>query len=184
MRQLMPVIVVSLLVAAGCNRKVAEVITSDIDRTNYKVESIITDTLAYISRGHCFGRCPVYETTIFNNGIVLYKGIANVERTGLHHSRLSQLQLDALIDSALALNYFKLNDTFPTGQVRIADLPTTHTMVQVNADRHAIVNRNFESMDNTASYKQWLALMRFEDFIDATVAALKFERVEQLKTED
>jgi hypothetical protein len=82
------------------------------------------------------------------------------------------------------MQYFTIPDTFPTGQVRIADLPTTYTMVELNSDRHVIVNRNFEDNRNVESYQKWRTLLRFEKYVDSILDALKYTSIEQLKTED
>jgi hypothetical protein len=120
---------------------------------------------------------------VFNNGIVIYEGIANVDKAGLHHAKLSQAQLDALIDTIVQMDYFNTPDTFPSGKVRIADLPTTYTMVQLNDKRHVIVNRNFESDNSAATYARWRALLRYEDYLDALLNSLSYQPVEQLKTD-
>lgn len=167
----------------GCNRKVSEAV-SVIDRSNYKVDSTITDTLVFLSRGYCFGVCPVYEATIFNNGIVLYNGIDNVERNGLHHGRITQEQLDGIIDSVQSVEYFDLPDTFPTAKVMIADLPTSHVMVRLNDERKHILDRGYEDSRKEDAYARWLKLQGLEDYIDAVLETVEFNRVEQLKTDD
>lgn len=172
----------ALLMAGSCRRQVTS--ESAQDRSIYTVENTITDTLFFISRGHCFGRCPVYEALIYNNGIVIYKGIENVEKKGLHHSKLSQAQLDALLDSILQMDYFNLPDTFPTSNLRIADLPTTYTMAQINEKRLVIVNRNFESDNSAATFDRWRQLLGLEDFVDSLVNSLTFQPIEQLKTDE
>lgn len=179
------VLLAVVALAYSCNRKSGGVITDNDgpDRTNYKVEKTILDTMAFISRGHCYGRCPVYEAMIFNNGIVIYKGIENVDKNGLHHAKLSQTQLDALIDSIIAVDYLTIPDTFPSGKVRIADLPTTYTMVQLNDERHVIVNRNFESDNSAATYARWRSLLRFEDHLDGLLNSVSYQPIEQLKTD-
>ena len=53
----------------------------------------INDTdKAYISlsKGRCLGNCPVYDLWVFKDGKVLFKGIDNVEKTGLHETVVSK----------------------------------------------------------------------------------------------
>jgi len=175
--------------AIACSPKVTGVtgdadVKKDIDRSNYKVERTISDTLFFISEGVCFGKCPVYEATIYNNGIVVYKGTENVERIGLFYAHLSQAQLDGLIDTILAVDYFDMPATFPTVPTRLADLPTTYTMAELNDKRHVITNLNYEDHNKKEAHDKWLTLKRFEDHVYELLSTLAYNRIEQLKTED
>ncbi|NJK84429.1 MAG: hypothetical protein HC912_12225 [Saprospiraceae bacterium] len=41
--------------------------------------------LVAISKGACFGRCPVYTMVVYDNGIVSYEGKDNTEKKRLIH---------------------------------------------------------------------------------------------------
>ena len=72
-------IIISLLVL-GCK-------PSKLKKLNPQ-EAIIT-----YSKSRCFGRCPVYDLYIFDDGKVLYSGIENVSKIGNHESSISQQEL-------------------------------------------------------------------------------------------
>ncbi len=82
----------------------------------------INDTdKAYISlsKGKCQKYCPVYDLWIFKDGKVLYNGIDNVEKIGLHETTVSTKvlkQIDALTKAA------DINDL---GRPKGRDLPLT-----------------------------------------------------------
>jgi len=47
-----------------------------------------SDALSF-SRTACFGQCPVYQVYIFSDGVVVYNGEANVEKSGVHKFKFS-----------------------------------------------------------------------------------------------
>lgn len=49
----------------------------------------IKDALMSISKGRCLNDCPVYDLWIFKNGQVVYNGLENVEKRGIHKMSIS-----------------------------------------------------------------------------------------------
>ena len=90
----------------------------------------INDTdKAYISlsKGKCRGHCPVYDLWIFKDGKVLYNGINNVEKIGLHETTISDeimTEIEALVNAA---------DAQEMGRPRGRDLPLT--MMRINNEK-------------------------------------------------
>ena len=64
------------------------------------------DAIISYSKGRCFGKCPVYDLYIFNDGNVEYKGIENVSKIGTYKETISLEDLDIikslLIDANLS----------------------------------------------------------------------------------
>lgn len=49
----------------------------------------IKDAFLSLSKGKCFDDCPVYDLWIFKNGQVIYNGIENVDKKGIHKMFIS-----------------------------------------------------------------------------------------------
>ena len=49
----------------------------------------IKDSFLSLSKGKCLDDCPVYDLLIFKNGQVVYNGIENVEKKGIHKMLIS-----------------------------------------------------------------------------------------------
>lgn len=65
-----------------------------------------------IERSACFGKCPVFQIRLFQNGDVYYKGKKNVSKIGVYQSKLSRTKtrnffktLDALQWTSYQENY-------------------------------------------------------------------------------
>lgn len=52
--------------------------------------------LAEMSKGNCYGRCPVYLLTIYDNGVMTYEGQRYTDKMGLHLKRLSKPEIESL----------------------------------------------------------------------------------------
>jgi hypothetical protein len=49
----------------------------------------IKDAFISISKGRCLHDCPVYDLWIFKNGQVVYNGLENVDKKGIHKMLIS-----------------------------------------------------------------------------------------------
>jgi len=50
----------------------------------------------YFSETRCLGKCPVYDISIYSNGKVLYNGIENVSKMGIHRTTISLKKMKTL----------------------------------------------------------------------------------------
>ena len=58
-------------------------------KTSSKTKIIDTQrALISLSKGRCLGNCPVYDLWVFKNGNVIYNGIDNVNKTGIHETTI------------------------------------------------------------------------------------------------
>ncbi len=95
---------------------------------------------ASIRKGYCFGRCPVFEMSIYNSGFTTYNGIANVDLMGEHTTRLTEQQMIAFIDKANYVHYFELEDEYDNPH--ISDLPETVTSIVMAGKRKTVRRRH------------------------------------------
>ena len=110
---------------------------------------------AYLERGACFGRCPVYRIKVFNSGFVLYDAIKWTPQEGLFSTRLSTDEMRSIAEEAKRIGYFEMDDVYDnTG---VSDLAANITKVNAYGHVKKIKNR----------YNGPAELRSFERFIDS-----------------
>lgn len=120
---------------------------------------------AYISKGYCFGTCPVYEMWIYNSGFVEYKGRANTPLIGKHITTIKKDQMIEFIDMANEVNYMTLSDEYDNPH--ISDLPETKTSLVMNGKRKSMRRR----------YGFPRSVLKFEDLFSNLIASEKWDAV-------
>jgi hypothetical protein len=135
-----------------------------INLTNYDLNTVnIT-----MSRGQCFGTCPVYYLEIDGNGKITYKGFFYVNVTGERTTQISPQKVKELITAFDNADYFNLRDKYD--EIRFTDLSTVKTSISINGiyksvyDYYGTVEvpelnklRNLEKMiDNVTNSAQWV----------------------------
>ncbi|MEE9439307.1 MAG: DUF6438 domain-containing protein [Saprospiraceae bacterium] len=79
-----------------------------------------TDTRFELTKGVCFGRCPVFTLSISQNGIATFEGRINTDKQGIYKRKLTVEEMDGLED-AFGLSGFSKFDT--EYKSKITDLP-------------------------------------------------------------
>jgi len=77
------------------------------------------DKLVEMSKGPCYGRCPVYDFVIYDNGIMTYEGKRFTERQGLYIKKMSESELKELKATLAAANLRQFRDAY---RARVPDL--------------------------------------------------------------
>ena len=74
------------------------------------VESVDEKSITAISlsRGPCYGPCPVYRVTLSKVGHSAYIGESHTDRVGPHHGRLAPERFDGLVGAILRLGFTDL----------------------------------------------------------------------------
>jgi len=104
-----------------------------------KVSALNISSVA-MSRGACFGRCPIYTVTINSNGLVQYKGKGFTEHMGVYEKKFTPQQV------ATVLQDFKDNrvDTCAANYEQlIADVPGIYYKIIINGKEKNIGNAHF-----------------------------------------
>jgi Domain of unknown function (DUF6438) len=127
-----------------------------------------TVLVAHLRRGPCFGQCPVYEVSIYSNGMAKWKGSANTPLLGSYRTTLPEGWLSALKARAEALGYFQLAAKYPTGYA-IPDLPLTATFVLLNDKTSQKIENRGDAPTN---------LLKFERYFDEQISTLRWTREE------
>ncbi len=74
-----------------------------------------------INKGPCFGRCPVFTMTVYDNRWVKYEGERFTQKEGIHYKRLDQLRYEQLIQAFENAKLSQFKRVYPA---TVQDLPT------------------------------------------------------------
>ncbi|MEZ4991441.1 MAG: DUF6438 domain-containing protein [Saprospiraceae bacterium] len=74
-----------------------------------------------MSMGPCYGNCPVYTLTVYNNGVVSYEGERFTERRGTYIRDIGRKALKSLKQELVAANLWEFPSAFKS---QIPDLAT------------------------------------------------------------
>ena len=74
------------------------------------------DTLLFYQRTACFGFCPTFNYTLFNNGAVLYQGIMHVQNPGRFWGLMAEDEWLKLMEKINQINFFKLSSVYPPNE--------------------------------------------------------------------
>jgi hypothetical protein len=124
-------ILASVTVAKKCNRSETSDKTQEAQTITDGTEE--TDMMVYkplksfsIERTACYGSCPVYSATFFEDGSVEYNGYKFVDSLGAFKGKVEQQDVHLLIDFAVnEVDFLNLNDSYVKRGV--SDLPKCKT---------------------------------------------------------
>ncbi|MBX3066261.1 MAG: hypothetical protein KF726_25000 [Anaerolineae bacterium] len=116
-----------------------------------------------LQRGPCFGACPIYNVAAFEDGTVVYVGIANVTKIGVVVLQTDAATIELIAQMAQASGYFKWEDAYQ--YMTITDQSTVITSVRWQDQYKTIIR--YEGDLNAP-----IGLARVEQSIEALVTTL------------
>lgn len=129
------------------------------------------DVFARLQRTSCFGSCPVYTLTVYDNGVVEYYGRSNVEKIGLYRASVKSSVLEQLKNEAESIGYFDLKEVYDNRNV--SDVPSTISSLQYDEGFKIVVNR-FDGPEQ---------LSVFEKYFDSLFKDLDWVAVDSSKSD-
>ena len=78
--------------------------------------------LVEFQRGACYGKCPVYTLTVYNEGLAKFNGKKFTDKDGIHTKQLSKAQVAELRTLLEKADLFRYPDSYGEG---IVDAPLT-----------------------------------------------------------
>jgi hypothetical protein len=97
------------------------------------------DSLVFsLQRTPCFGTCKAYTINVYRSGYATFEGRANVDKEGLHNTRIPLDQVQALVAEAEANGFFKLEDKYDGP---VTDLPSSIIRVVAHGKDKKVVGR-------------------------------------------
>ena len=113
-----------------------------------------TNAVARIQRTACFGSCPIYTLTVFEDGHAEYFGKKFAPREGRWTTNVLPELMDQLMNFANEIGYFELDNVYD--KEAVTDVPSTITSLRTSEGLKTVVNR-FEAPEE---------LQRFEKYFD------------------
>jgi hypothetical protein len=129
------------------------------------------EVFARLQRTSCFGSCPVYTLTVYDNGVVEYYGKHNVDKIGLYRATVKKEVLEQLKNEAESIAYFDLKEVYDNRSV--TDVPSTITSLQYMEGFKIVVNR-FDGPEQ---------LSVFEKYFDSLFLNLDWTAVDSSKND-
>ena len=90
-----------------------------------------------LTRGACFGFCPVYTVSITGDGQVTYVGRNFVNVTGEQHATISPEAVQQLLRRFDDVGFSSLNDEY---RAHVTDLPTYVVVLERNGVRKSVTD--------------------------------------------
>lgn len=112
-----------------------------------------------MKKGPCFGRCPVYTLTIYDNGVAAYKGEQYSDKPGLHTRILSSEEFDSVRTEFKFANLWQYKDVY---QGRLPDLQTVSITYYEDEDVKTILGKDGrpEKVVKLQKILEWIASNR------------------------
>lgn len=76
-----------------------------------------------MSKGECYGYCPVYSIIINGDGRVEFDGKKNVKKEGKFEKQLTEKEISKIFNEFECANFFDFHSEYTA---EISDLPTTY----------------------------------------------------------
>lgn len=105
--------------------------------TSIRAQETKAQVVITLERTPCFGACPVYSVSIYDDGKVTYNGGNFVEVTGEQTSEIDPATVTLMVEAIEKVGYFDWDEAYNTRTV--SDLPTVTTSVTRNGQTHRIV---------------------------------------------
>jgi hypothetical protein len=120
-----------------------------------------TTAVITLERTACFGVCPVYKLTIYEDGRVEYDGQQFVEVTGKQTAEITPEQVKELVSDFQNADYFDLEDEYVAP---VTDIPSAITSITLDGKFKTV--RNYGGCMEDSPVKAPEALCELEIKID------------------
>ncbi len=133
----------TLLILAGACRR-------DLNRA---VDTNAADStaLVFMMRTPCFGECPHYEATFYDNGTLIYEGHRHVPVLGRYRYQVSPEEIEAILTRARQIGYADMEAQYLS---LAQDLPTTISRINFHGEEKEIQAVEGEPADLRRFHRQ------------------------------
>lgn len=77
-----------------------------------------------IARTPCFGSCPTYDATLYENGLLIYEGKRFTVKTGKYYAKVSSNDMANVKKWFIEAGIFNFKDRYPEDDIAPTDLPS------------------------------------------------------------
>ncbi len=92
-----------------------------------------------MSKGPCYGSCPVFTISVYEKGVVAYKGERHTEKLGLYIKVLKKGEYQKLVNAFAEANLWQYQDVYKS---QIPDLQTVTLTYYEEGDIKTIVGKD------------------------------------------
>ena len=133
-----------------------------------KADSTARVFFASIIRTPCYGNCPTYDMTIYQDGFVELNGIRGIDFTGKYTTQLNEAEVHNFRIRANRIEFMDMDDKYDG---MITDLPSATTTIVLNGVKKSVYRRyNYpprilqleELFDELLKSKKWKAVVKAE----------------------
>ncbi|MBL8146228.1 MAG: hypothetical protein JNL34_07575 [Anaerolineae bacterium] len=89
-----------------------------------------------LERTACFGSCPIYSVTIYDDGTVVYQGERYVDVTGEQTSQIDPATVQMAVEAFADAGYFEWDESYT--DMYVTDLPSVISSVTRDGETHRI----------------------------------------------
>lgn len=82
------------------------------------------EVLIRMQRTACYGRCPIYDITIYKNRLLIYNAKQFTDTTGCFFRQLTKQQVNDIQAAFFTANFFDMADKYPEEKAALTDLPS------------------------------------------------------------
>ena len=100
----------------------------------------------------CFGKCPYFEVSIFNDGSIRYEGFKFVDMMGVYTSQINKKKIALIEDYIRQSDFFSLDEIY---DARVTDLPSIIIEVNLNGRYHKVKGR-YRIPDNFKMFTKFI----------------------------
>lgn len=107
-------------------------------------------------RTPCYGTCPWYEVTIWQNGLAVYKGEKFVDMLGNYETVFTPDEMKSILRYAYRINFFNLPDTLPPYRQPPTDLPKVIMYLQHSGIAKQVVDNRIETPAQVTGFENFV----------------------------
>ena len=116
--------------------------------------------LLVMKRTACYGTCPQYTISIYNDGLVRYAGKMFVDKIGCFESSLSKKLISDIKLELNNVNFLEFQNEY---DAHVTDVPSVIVKVYLEGETHEVIDR----------FNGPLELKRIHNFIDNIVDSIQ-----------
>lgn len=119
-----------------------------------------------IERTPCFGACPVYTATLYENGLLLYNGKRFTPAIGCQYALISKSEIKKLCQWIEDDGIFLFKDKYPEEDVAPTDLPSCLIYYRNHKREKRILDRGWETPETLTSLQTkvdtWISMQNLQ----------------------
>ena len=152
MKVLSILLLTTILLAQDCRKRSSQKIDSN------NVEEVMP--VIQMVKNPCFGRCPIYSLTIYNDGKVVYVGQRFTQKMGTYTKQISTEEVAAYLKLFDLMDFWNMDEVYPT---QLPDLAKTNMTLFKKDTSKTVTGDNFRPEALLVADKELVTLADSEE---------------------